>query len=79
MHMIEKVNDDNYTFVICNMGAGVNYHPATIEQYPKDKFRTSIPIFNIKAKQFLDQAWWLLFFFSIHYFSYFMCNSSTLM
>ena len=43
------------------MGAGINYHPATIKDYPKDKFRTSICIKSIPTQRFLDDAFGIYF------------------
>ena len=49
MHVITYDDINSYSFTICNMGAGINYHPATIKDYPKDKFRlfTSVMLFGI--------------------------------
>ena len=61
MHVITYDDINSYSFTICNMGAGINYHPATIKDYPKDKFRTSICIKSIPTQRFLDDAFWYLF------------------
>jgi hypothetical protein len=38
MYIIERDSDENYGFVVCNTGAGLQFHPSTLtEEFPKQK------------------------------------------
>lgn len=77
VYVVEKVDDDHYTFTVCNKGPGADmYHPQTIRRTPlatasdsdvksdcdKIRVQSCVQIGAIPAKRFLDMAFWTLLF-----------------
>lgn len=61
MHILYKY-EKSYSFVTCNTGGGLTYHPSSVkEDGTKMVFRTSIRLDNIREDIILDDAFWLLF------------------
>ena len=68
MHIIECHADPSspqgkaFSFVVCNTGAGLQWHPSTVKEYPKIKYRTSLRFENIPYSRMVDAGYWLMFF-----------------
>lgn len=61
MHILYRY-EHSYSFVTCNTGGGLTYHPSSVkEDGSKTVFRTSIRLDQIRPDAMLDDAFWLLF------------------
>lgn len=61
LHILEHNPDNTYSFVTCNSGAGLAYHPAkpVLERtHVKMKHKTCIRINDIPKSRMLDPAFW---------------------
>jgi len=65
IHIIERVDTD-YSFITCNSGTGLEYHPSTAADCdkapPKNKYKTCIRINDIPSERILDMGFWAIFF-----------------
>lgn len=68
MHILERRMSDGedselpgFDFVLCNSGAGNDYHPARTDCFPKLKVRTSVRFTKLPYQRILDDAFWLIF------------------
>lgn len=63
IHVVERTSENEYAFVTCNTGEGVDYHPQlSATYYPKEKRKCSIRVPSISARRFLEPAVWYVFF-----------------
>jgi thiol-disulfide isomerase/thioredoxin len=78
MHVLERVAKDDYSLVTCNTtmdGAhsdpddkfegGLNYHPASSDEYPTIKARTALCLNHIPRHRIMDRAVWYTLFQNI--------------
>ena len=56
MYIVERTSEEEYSFVVLNTGDGIQYHPWTAADYPKEKCRTAIRIDHIPRARLLDEA-----------------------
>ncbi len=56
--MIERMSESNYSFIICNSGNGVQYHPSNASSTPKIKYQTTVRFNNIPSERMLDDGFW---------------------
>lgn len=64
IYVVEKKNDAEYSFVVCNKGPGAEmYHPRRVENGAnKIRVQSCIWVDAIPAARFLDMAFWTLLF-----------------
>ncbi|POM57289.1 Hypothetical protein PHPALM_38215, partial [Phytophthora palmivora] len=64
IYVVEKTSDAEYSFTVCNKGAGAEmYHPCKVEGgADKIRVQSCIQIGAIPATRFLDMAFWALLF-----------------
>lgn len=58
--ILERTSDDKFGFVICNTGGGVEYHPVTNKDYPKEKRQCAMRIGDVPAEKVCDEALWYM-------------------
>jgi len=62
MFVAERTSEEEYAFVVCNTGEGVNtYHPKIQKDYPKTKQRCAIRIAGIPKQAMVEEGVWFLF------------------
>lgn len=76
MYIVEKVDEGNYTFTVCNKGPGADmYHPQTVSkdathgaevnvksECDKIRVQSCVQIGSVPPKRFLDMAFWTMLF-----------------
>jgi hypothetical protein len=62
LHVVIKTEEGIFSFVTCNAGAGLRYHPSSGESPPNLKFKTCLRIDNIPLERFSDLGFWTLLF-----------------
>ena len=62
MYIIDRTAEDAVSFVVCNTGSGVGYHPGTAEGYPKTKRFTSMRLDGVAMERVTHSAWLYLLF-----------------
>ena len=62
MFVLARETDSMYSFVCCNAGQGLEYHPASAHEPPKMKHRTCIKIAEIPRQRVTQPALWALLF-----------------
>ncbi|GBG26808.1 Hypothetical Protein FCC1311_030302 [Hondaea fermentalgiana] len=60
----ERNSDQSFNLVVCNAGAGLNYHPCRVceEDPAKIKYQTCLKLENLSQDRFLDRAVWTTLF-----------------
>jgi thiol-disulfide isomerase/thioredoxin len=63
MHIVECTGDATFSFVTCNSGSGLSYHPSSpAADAPKLKQKTCIRLDNVPSERMLDPAFWCMLF-----------------
>ena len=66
LYIIQKTSDSLYSFIICNSGSGLEYHPSCASDNdntpPKMKYKTSMKIEHIPIERITDIGFWLIMF-----------------
>ena len=66
MHIVERTGSDEYAFVTCNTGSGLQYHQSTpcdsSETPPKLKYRASMRIERVPGVRMRDAGFWTMLF-----------------
>ena len=58
MHVLERDNDNFYTFTTCNTGGGLNYHNASARRFPKVLHNHFLAVGNIPRSRIVDDFSW---------------------
>ncbi|CAK9107070.1 Calmodulin [Durusdinium trenchii] len=60
VYVVEKLGTGNFKMVVCNAGAGLNYHPSKVadEDPVKIKYQTCLEINDVDSSRFMDSAFW---------------------
>ena len=62
MYVIEKTSSSKVSWITCNTGEGIQYHPQTLSHYPKKKRKLAIRIDDIPIERLAKEAFIYLLF-----------------
>ena len=62
MHIVERTGPDEDSFVTCNTGPGLEYHPSDASCPPKLRYKTCIRLDNIPRERMEDAGFWTMMF-----------------
>eukprot|EP01126_Amoeba_proteus_P051613 TRINITY_DN6178_c0_g2_i1.p1 TRINITY_DN6178_c0_g2~~TRINITY_DN6178_c0_g2_i1.p1 ORF type:complete len:301 (+),score=50.04 TRINITY_DN6178_c0_g2_i1:96-998(+) len=60
LYIVECHDEDDFSFVVCNTGEGLRYHPATEKSFPKTKYKVALKLDKIKRERIVNPSPWLL-------------------